>query len=134
VDRETFEAEVSVGGFLEWAEYLGNLYGTPIPSPPRGFDVLLEIDLQGAEQVKRNYPDAVVVLLLPPSSEVQEARLRSRGDDEDHVARRMVQAAEEEAMGRRLADYVVVNNDLDQATGEVAGILEAHRLGRGRDE
>ena len=115
------------GGFLEWAEFLGQLYGTPHPEPPPGKDVLLEIDLQGAAQVKERHPDALIVLLLPPSPEVQAERLRRRGDDEAEVARRLETGAREERVGRALTSFVVVNNDVDQAVAEVAGILEAHR-------
>ena len=68
VDRKTFEEHRAAGGFLESAEFLGHLYGTPIPDPPASKDVLLEIDLQGAQQVKALHPDALVVLLLPPRS------------------------------------------------------------------
>ena len=117
------------GGFLEWAEFLGHLYGTPVPVPPPGCDVLLEIDLQGAHQVLARDPGAVVVLLLPPSDDVQAERLRARGDDEAEVARRLAKGHEEELQGRALTPYVVVNDQLDRAVAEVAGILDAHRRG-----
>jgi guanylate kinase len=118
---------VAIGGFLEWAEFLGHLYGTPHPEPPPGKDVLLEIDLQGAAQVKESDPGVLIVLLLPPSPEIQAERLRRRGDDEAEVARRLETGAREEKIGRALTSFVVVNNDVDQAVAEVAGILEAHR-------
>jgi len=131
VDRAAFEERIRAGGFFEWAEFLGNLYGTPVPDPPAGTDVLLEIDLQGARQVRRLRPDATLILLLPPSPAVQEARLRARGDDEAHIAERLRAGAEEELEGRAIADQVVVNSDLTQATGDVAGIVgrcrSAHR-------
>ncbi len=88
---------------------------------------MLEIDVEGARQVKARYPDAVVVLIVAPSPASQEARLRARGDDEDHVRRRLEVGATEEAVGRRLADAVVVNDDVDRAAAEVAGILAGHR-------
>jgi guanylate kinase len=127
VDEATFEAKREAGGFLEWARFLDHLYGTPTPDAPPGCDVLLEIDLQGAEQVKAVHPEAVVILLLPPSPAVQEARLRARGDDEEHVARRLAKAHDEEALGRQLAEHIVVNGDLERTVAEVAGIVEAHR-------
>lgn len=127
VDRDTFEARAAAGGFIESAEVFGNLYGTPVPDPPAGHDVLLEIDVQGAEQVRRRAPDAVVILLLAPSRAAQEERLRGRGEDEATVARRLAEAEREEAKGRELADHVVVNDDLTRATEEVAAIVEAHR-------
>ena len=129
VDRPTFEARVEAGGFFEWAEFIGNLYGTPVTDPVPGRDVLLEIDLQGALQVRRLRPDATLILLLPPSAEVQAERLRGRGDDERHVARRLAEGAEEERQGRTLADAVVVNDTVAQATADVASILEDRRSG-----
>jgi len=129
VDRSTFLDEVERGGFLEWAEFHGSLYGTPWPAPPPGRDVLLEIDLQGAQQVKARHPDAVVVLLVPPSTEVQRARLLARGDPEDQVRGRIETGRQEVAEGRALADYVVVNDDLDHALSQVAAIVEAAREG-----
>jgi guanylate kinase len=131
VDRPTFEAKVAAGGFLEHAEFLGNLYGTPVPAPHPQRDLLLEIDRQGAEQVRARFPDAVVVLLVPPSVEVQRQRLRGRGDDEAAVARRVAAGVEEVAALRRIADHEVVNDDVDRAVAELAGILEAHRHGVG---
>lgn len=132
VDHETFLAKRDSGGLLEWAEFLGQMYGTPVPDPPSGSDVLLEIDVQGAEQVRRQFPDAVVVLVLAPSPEVQAERLRLRGDDEEHVAKRLEVAELEERVGRRLADHVVVNDDIDRATSELAAIVGMHRGVPGR--
>jgi guanylate kinase len=129
VDRETFEARVADGGFFEWAEFLGNLYGTPVTDPVAGHDVLLEIDLQGARQVRRLRPDATLILLLPPSATVQEERLRARGDDEAHIARRLAEGAAEDRGGREIADAVVVNDTVGQATADVASILEDRRSG-----
>ncbi len=129
VDRSTFEARAAAGGFLEWAEFLGHLYGTPVADPVPGRDVLLEIDLQGARQVRHLRPDATLILLLPPSPAVQAERLRARGDDEAHIARRLAEGAAEERSGRAIADAVVVNGTVAQATAEVAGILADHRTG-----
>jgi guanylate kinase len=127
VDRRTFEERRDEGGFLEWAEFLGHLYGTPVPEAPPGKDVVLEIDLQGAAQIRKKFPDAVVVLLLPPSAEVQAERLLMRGDDEEEVARRIAKGAEEERIGRSLTPHVVVNDDVERAVSQVAGIVDAHR-------
>jgi len=127
VDPAAFEARVAAGGFLEWAEVFGHRYGTPWPEPPEGHDVLLEIDVQGAGQVKGRHPDAVVVFIEAPSRQAQEERLRGRGDREDVIARRLAAAADEERAGRALADHVVVNDDLGRAIEEVAAILESRR-------
>jgi len=100
-----------------------------VPEPDVDRDVLLEIDLQGARQVRDLRPDATLVLLLPPSPHVQAERLRARGDDESHVARRLAEGAEEEREGRRIADHVVVNDTIAQATADVASILDLRRSG-----
>jgi guanylate kinase len=127
VDRATFEQRVRDGGFLEWATILDEKYGTPMPDPPPGKDVVLEIDVQGAEQVLERCPDAVCVLLLPPSPEVQATRLRGRGDPEEHVQRRLALGREEEDTGRRLASYVIVNDELEQTVDELVAVVEAAR-------
>jgi guanylate kinase len=129
VDRETFLARVAAGGFVEHTVFpgTGHLYGTPTLDVPDGRDAVLEIDVDGARQVKARYPDAVVVLIVAPSTASQEARLRGRGDDEEHIRRRLEVGAHEEEVGLELADAVVVNDDVDRAAAEVAGILEGHR-------
>ena len=127
VPRERFEEKIAAGGFLEWAEFLGHLYGTPHPDAPPGKDVVLEIDLQGARQVKERHPDALVVLLVPPSPEIQRQRLRQRGDDPTEVDRRIAKGAEEMRLGMELTPFVVVNDEVDRAVSQVAGILDIHR-------
>ncbi len=92
-------------------------------------DVLLEIDLQGAVQVRALRPDARLILLLPPSAEVQAERMRARGDDEARIAERVRAGRDEERQGLELADAVVVNAGVSQAASEVAGIVERCRRG-----
>lgn len=128
VDVATFHEHAAAGGFVEWVEFLPDSFmGTPVPAPPADEDIVLEIDVRGAAQIKERVPDAVVILVVPPSRAEQEARLRRRGDAPKRVAQRLAMAAGEEAAGRRLADHVVVNDDLDRAVEEVAAIVEAHR-------
>ncbi len=127
VDRETFEDAVAEGGFFEWAEFLDYLMGTPIPDPPPGSDVLLEIDVQGAEQVLAQRPDATVIMLLPPSAEVQAERLAARGDDEEHIRRRVELGREEVERGAKIAAHTVVNDDLRRAVSELAAIVDRTR-------
>jgi guanylate kinase len=130
VDRATFLAHLEADGFLEHAEVFSNLYGTPLPTPPAGSDVVLEIDVQGAQQVRDRFLDAVLIFVEPPSRDAQHARLRARGDDEAVIAKRLAKADAEEAVGHRIADHVVVNDVLERAVTEVAGIVAAHRLRR----
>ncbi len=127
VDREAFEKRAEGGGFLEWVEYLGNLYGTPLPQEGEHADRVLVIDVEGAANVLRSCPDAVMVLVVPPSPEALAERMRARGDDERHVAERVARAKEEEEAGRRLAHHVLTNDDLDRAVDELAGILHRFR-------
>ncbi len=130
VDRPTFERAVADEKFLEWAEFNENLYGTPVPDAPVGRDVLLEIEVQGAEQVRQKVSDTVVFLIMPPSLEELEERLRARGDHEEHVKFRLSSTPRELARGRELASYEVVNDDLGTATGEILSILEELRQRR----
>jgi guanylate kinase len=126
-DRATFEEHIAADGFLEWVEFLGNYYGTPLPTPPEGSDVLFEIELQGAEAVKQRFPESILIFIEPPSRSDQEARLRSRGDSEETIQKRLRKAESEEALGHEIADHIVVNDDLERAVGEVAGIVIARR-------
>jgi guanylate kinase len=128
VDRDTFLANAEAGGFLEWVELLPDYFmGTPIPDPPPGTDMVLEIDIRGAKQVRSHYPDAVLIMVLPPSREELERRMRRRGDSEDLIRARLELGEKEWAEGEQLADHVLVNDDLDRATEELAGIVESHR-------
>jgi len=114
---------------LEWAEVVpGQLSGTPLPAQPAGTDLVLEINVDGARQVKALFPEAVVILVVAPSVGAQEARMRRRGDTPAQIARRVELGQEEELIGRQLAEHVVVNDDLDRAVEEVIGILAGHRL------
>ncbi|HVB71151.1 MAG TPA: guanylate kinase [Acidimicrobiales bacterium] len=130
VDRATFERAIHDNAFLEWAEFHDNLYGTPRPAHTDDVEVLLEIEVQGAEQVRQEHPDAVVFLILAPSTSDLEERLRSRGDTEDHVRRRLASTPGEVERGRALADFEVVNDDPQRATAEILSILEGLRRRR----
>jgi len=131
-DRATFEVHIAADGFLEWVEFLGNYYGTPRPNPPEGADVVFEIDVQGAQAVRTQYPEAVLIFVEPPTRAIQEARLRSRGDDDATIEKRLRKAEAEETIGHTLADHVVINDHLERAVAEVAGIVTLHRSSGGR--
>jgi guanylate kinase len=134
VSRDEFLAHRDAGGFLEWFEVHGDLKGTP-RGPVRehldaGADVLLEIDVQGALEVRRQFPEALLVFVLPPSREEQRRRLVGRGTDSpDAIERRLADAMAEDAKGV-LFDATVVNDDVDAAVARVAGILASRRANR----
>jgi len=127
-DRESFEGRIAADGFLEWTDFLGNYYGTPTPDPVVGHDVVLEIEVNGAQQVKKVHPEAILIFVLPPSREEQQRRLRGRGDSEQRVTERLQKALDEEPVGLSLADHVVVNDDLERTVGEMMQIISDHRL------
>jgi guanylate kinase len=131
-DRDTFQRRIDAGGFLEWTEFLGNFYGTPTPEPAPGQDLVLEIEVDGAQQVKALHPEAVLVFVLPPSRSEQERRLRGRGDPEANVQARLRKAEEEEPVGRELADHIVVNDRLEDTVDAMLTVIheERRRLGR----
>ncbi len=138
VTNEEFEAMVSRGEFLEYARVFGrHSYGTPKKwleeSRAKGLDLVLEIDVQGAAQVKEKLPESVAIFILPPSRAELERRLRSRGQDSDEeIARRLARArAEIEAFGKYY-DFCVMNQDVEQAGREVEAILTAVRSSRPR--
>jgi guanylate kinase len=130
---EAFEERITAAGFLEWTEFLGNYYGTPrpdqldAPDAPHAPDIVLEIELDGAQQVKHQYPEAVLIFVLPPSRAEQERRLRGRGDAGDKVLARLRKAELEEEVGRKEADYLVVNDDLERTVDEMMCIIDRER-------
>jgi guanylate kinase len=128
--RDDFERRLASGGFLEWTEFLGNYYGTPTPYVPPGQDLVLEIELDGAQQVKRRHPDAVLIFVLPPSREEQHRRLARRGDAPHRIEERLRKAEEEERVGLAAADHVVVNDDLERTIDQLLSIIDTERQRR----
>jgi guanylate kinase len=132
VDAATFREMAARGDFLESAEVHGNLYGTSRRQieavQAAGRDVVLEIDWQGAAQVRRLFTDAVGIFILPPSVGELERRLRGRGQDSDAVIRRRLAAAAEEMGHVREFDYVIINRSFDEAVRDLAAVVRACRL------
>ena len=129
VSFEEFEAMRTEGELLEWASYSGSLYGTPrepvFEHLARGTDVLLDIEVHGAMQVKSAVPDAVTVFLMPPSIEELERRLRARGDlEQDQAQARLEIARWQMQIAPRAFDHLVVNQDVDQAVAHIERILD----------
>ncbi|MDR6227226.1 guanylate kinase [Desmospora profundinema] len=134
--KEEFERMIQQGELLEWARFVDNYYGTP-----RGFvedrlnegkDVLLEIEVQGARQVKERFPQGVFIFLLPPSMEELHSRLQGRGTETDEVLRERLEAAGEELAQVHHYDYVVVNDRVEDAYDRIRSILMAEHLKRER--
>jgi guanylate kinase len=131
IDDASFLAMRERGEFLESAEVHGNRYGTSknviLDALARGQDLLLEIDWQGAQQVRRLYPECVGIFILPPSVEELERRMRSRGQDAEAVIRRRVANAREELRHQDEFKYVIINKDFDAARHELAEIIRKER-------
>jgi guanylate kinase len=134
VSRAEFDRQLAADAFLEHAQVHGNCYGTARaavePLLEQGIDVLLEIDWQGARQVRSRLPDALSVFIFPPSRAELERRLRSRGQDAEEVIARRLAAAHEEMSHYHEFDYLLVNDDFDTAVQELRAIFVARRLCR----
>lgn len=134
VAEERFRQLVDQDAFLEWADYQDNLYGTSreaVAGPTRqGFDLILEVEVQGARQLRERGRGAVFVFLIPPSLDVLEQRLRSRGSDDEDVVRKRLERAREELREIHGYRYVVVNADMEQAVRDFLHIIAACRLER----
>lgn len=127
ISREEFEELIAQDGYLEYAEYCENLYGTPKQQVEellqKGYDVFLEIEVQGGLQIMEKYPDVLSIFILPPSLDELERRLRSRGtEDEETVQKRLNEAKNELAVKDKYR-YLVVNDDLEAAIQEVLDII-----------
>lgn len=144
-DRDTFERMVSKGEFLEHAEVFGNYYGTAchslLDAQARGHDLLLDIDVQGAAQVREKIPDAVSIFVMPPGPEVLAMRLRSRSRAEggeapemERVIERRLAQARHEIENYREYGYILVNDNLEHAVEELEAIVQAERIRCGAKE
>ena len=136
--REDFERRIAAGEFLEHAEVFGNHYGTHTSELDRaagdGFDLVLDIDVQGARQLKEKIPAAVSIFILPPSRQILEARLRSRSQDSETVIQRRLREAAEEIQNYTRYDYVLVNRVVSESVDTLVSIVEATRSRRDRME
>jgi guanylate kinase len=131
VDRSRFEAMVTDGAFLEWAEVYNRMYGTGLAATREalatGMDLVLDVDVQGARKVRRGLIPAVEVMILPPDYATLESRLVGRGSETEDARDRRLAEARQEAQEFREFDYVVVNDSLDQTVNELAAIVSAER-------
>ena len=138
LQKEEFEELISQGKMLEYAQYVGNYYGTPRESVEQwmaqGKDVVLEIEVQGGAQIKKLMPGCVSIFILPPSMEVLEKRLRDRGTEEDATVRKRLEKAREEIPHAKDYDYVVFNDRLEDAVEDLRAILRAEKRKYHRNE
>ena len=130
IDKKGFRELVDQGSFAEWAEVHGNLYGTSVTEIDRAqsdgkHGILFDVDYQGARQIKEKFPEAVGVFILPPSMNELRRRLDSRGSDDEESRRIRFQKAREEIEHYPFFDYMIVNDELQQALAELRGILLA---------
>ena len=130
--KEEFRRMIDENEVLEWAEYVGNYYGTPRKpvedALSRGLDVILEIEVQGAMQIKKNFPQAVLTFIAPPSYEELEKRLRGRGTEtEEQIISRLTTAKGELALMGEY-DYIVVNDEIEQASCDILTVFRAEKL------
>ncbi len=138
ISRQDFEERLARGEFLEYAEVYGNLYGTNRATfeaaARQGKDLILDIDVQGARQLKVAIPEAISVFVLPPSRDVLEQRLRSRSQDSEEVIQRRMRGAAEEVQNYTNYDFVLINRDIEEASARLATIVNAERLRQARME
>lgn len=138
VERSEFEARLGRDEFLEWAEVFGNYYGTHrevlAECEREGKDLLLDIDVQGAAQMKRSVPEAVTIFVLPPNRDILERRLRARSEDTEEVIERRLRDAAGEIVNYQQYDYVLINEDLEKSAADLTAIVRAERVRRSRME
>ncbi|RJP56968.1 MAG: guanylate kinase [Deltaproteobacteria bacterium] len=136
VSKDKFQEMIDDRSFVEWAEIHGNRYGTTIDSLKeyrhKGIDIILDIDGQGGRQLKNEYPDGIYVFILPPSRKDLEERLRLRSTDSDEDIEKRLKNAKEELQYIYQYDYIVVNNDLEEAVSALKSIIIAEKCRRDR--
>jgi guanylate kinase len=138
IDRATFEQMIERGEFLEWADVYGHLYGTNCQQVERqraaGDDIILEIDVQGAESIREKIPDAVSIFILPPSFELLRGRLLARGTDSAEALEKRMRGAPSEVEQYRHFHYVILNDEINRASQQLAAVIYAERARRERQE
>jgi guanylate kinase len=131
VTEEIFRRMIREGAFVEYAEIYGNFYGTAVSSlgeqTKKGMDVLLDLDAQGARNLKGHFKEGVLIYLLPPSLEILGERLRARGTDDETIIQTRLSKALGEIQNCLWYDYIVINDDLERAIGEVQSIIISER-------
>ena len=136
--HEEFEELIEQGKFIEYAKYVGNYYGTPVDfvheTMEKGHDVFLEIEVEGAKQVRDKFPEALFIFLAPPSIDHLESRLVGRGTDSKEIIEHRISEAKKELNLMNLYDFVVINDSIEEAKRKIRCIVEANHLRRSRVE
>jgi len=134
VSAQVFESMIKDGGFVEWAKVYDHYYGTSKKALEeglqKGIDILLDVDPVGAKNIKRQFPDAILIFLVPPSLSILEHRLRERGTESPEVVTKRLQKAKEEVSEAVYYDYIVINDNLEDAIADVMAIIRAGRCRR----
>ncbi len=129
VSKEDFEQKIKDGKFLEYAEFVGNYYGTPLDKVneqlDKGNEVVLEIEVDGAQQVKERMPDCVMIFIVPPGKEALYERLRRRGTESEEIIEKRISKANREFKKAYLYDYIVVNDEVNNAADRIMAIIRA---------
>ena len=129
ISDERFKDMIDKKDFLEWAQFAGNYYGTPLSTVnekiEKGFIVLLEIEVEGAKQIKEKFPEALSIFLLPPSKAELEKRIRNRGTEKEEAIDRRLSRADYEIASSDEFDFVLTNNDVDETVKEVFKIIKS---------
>ena len=135
--RDEFKRKIEAGDFLEYADNYGNFYGTPrdkvLEQLNLGKTILLEIDVQGARQVQKNYPDGVFIFLLPPSIEELRRRITGRNSETEESIQKRLSIVNDELESGKSYNYVVINDEVEKAVDEICAILDAESLKVGRN-
>ena len=129
ISEERFKDMIDKKEFLEWAQFAGNYYGTPLSTVnekiEKGFVVLLEIEVEGAKQIKEKFPESLSIFLLPPSKEELEKRIRNRGTEKEEAIDRRLSRANYEIASSNQFDFVLTNHDVDETVKEVFKIIKS---------
>lgn len=126
-NRETFDRHIEAGGFLEWVDFLDYRQGTPLVQPPPDHDLVYEIDVYGAQQIRKHFPDALVVFVDAPNRQAQRTRLETRGDPPERVEARLAKANSELALAQQLGAAIVINDEIDRALTELEALIGERR-------
>jgi guanylate kinase len=134
---EEFKRMIAQNELVEWVEYCGNCYGTPRcyieESMKNGYDVILEIEIEGAANIKKQYPDSILVFLLPPSFDELMRRIQNRGTESEDIIEKRMAKAKKEVLSAKEYDYLVINDDVEKSKTQIIDIIKSEKLKMSRN-